>query len=1286
MQVKTNQIIRHTMQCALDLTANARNGIEKYFKSEQALFSSEASFHIYIEKKPENRQGNLAFSLFFHNETNENLSVLIDNRVAVMECVLKNDGFLATGFHVRGKREPVVTNRRYETQLKFILNRHTAAPMPIELYTALRELPIAEERSEYVKKRISSWEGYLRIQEMNADVEDIQTTFARPSLSEDFSKLQLICKDLSGKVLRSLQGFSANITGLSGDIGNVSQVKPAQKLVEIDLSPHYKNRARRHDFNLFEFRQITFSNFAELSQVRRLRKGFKDLQDGLAANPNLEKVLFEERPVVRISKEQKELEFHNRLNEFQREAVTGAMTAHDLYVIQGPPGTGKTTVISEICYQNAKAGLRTLVASQANLAVDNALGRLLDDQDIRILRYGRTESIEEEGKKFIEENVATYWKEQTIQSLENELRLHEEKAAELEKSAKSTEETMTELTHLLQEIELKIKEKEQAVKSHEQLLAESHVLTGERKSLITQIDKLQKNLQTFEANEQQAKEKIEALEKQVKIYKIEQAEQLNYDQDLLDLKRIETSIQYGTLLETEKELVEKMDKIQNQQRENQMTIERLETFLEESLGILKLEDFQKSTKTYQIELPQTAISKINELDMLIFKIKESLSNSSYDDWKKLEQRIDKAIHLLENTLQQQGFLTQATQAALYGKQFSPKEVHAFLDRMARALIEPKTKELLSTRNYSVEKYELLERFASAYTFLKVQKGYVKLQYGQFDLQQSMIEQSKNLFKEIKKETIEMVNRQLNESHQQFEENTENLTLLPEEQSAVKEKLAQFEQVHVSSMTNLTELKETLLQVKARIEAFEHKRKHYEQYETELDSKKETVQKLIETIEKEKEQQLKHQKGLEQVDGNLSGKEEKCKVLEEIIASTPEKEQDDITRKIDFYQTELKDIQKQQARLPLKKQLQKNWLEMLNNATEYDLDEIKKLYIEHANVIGTTCVASARRDFMEDYPTFDVVIIDEVSKATPPELLLPMLKGKKIILVGDHHQLPPLMGQETLEEFLEESSNREEKRELAQLLKESLFERLFRTLPKQNKTMLAIQYRMHEKIMKTITPFYQEGNYALQCGLENSDHDRDHLLESRSIERGKHLYWFDLPNEKPFFEAQVKGGTSRFNEAELTKIRHLLIELNEATKKAIEAGRLEAGTKKSVGVISFYGEQVKRIDRLIEHELHLPYLHCRTGSVDKFQGMEMDVILLSFVRNHDHPNGDIGFAKDYRRLNVALSRARELLMIIGSSEMFTKRPKNIQTREMFERLLNDVREQGGLISQSVEGVH
>ncbi|CAM5224031.1 Superfamily I DNA and/or RNA helicase OS=Ureibacillus acetophenoni OX=614649 GN=SAMN05877842_103126 PE=4 SV=1 [Ureibacillus acetophenoni] len=115
--------------------------------------------------------------------------------------------------------------------------------------------------------------------------------------------------------------------------------------------------------------------------------------------------------------------------------------------------------------------------------------------------------------------------------------------------------------------------------------------------------------------------------------------------------------------------------------------------------------------------------------------------------------------------------------------------------------------------------------------------------------------------------------------------------------------------------------------------------------------------------------------------------------------------------------------------------------------------------------------------------------------------------------------------------------------------------------------------------------------------------------------------------------------------------------------------------KSVGVISFYAEQVKRINQLID-QLNLEHLHIRTGSVDKFQGMEMDVILVSMVRNNDNKHGDIGFAKDYRRLNVALSRARELLILIGSTDMFTNRPKKKETQEMYRNLLETVKEQKG----------
>jgi len=77
-------------------------------------------------------------------------------------------------------------------------------------------------------------------------------------------------------------------------------------------------------------------------------------------------------------------------------------------------------------------------------------------------------------------------------------------------------------------------------------------------------------------------------------------------------------------------------------------------------------------------------------------------------------------------------------------------------------------------------------------------------------------------------------------------------------------------------------------------------------------------------------------------------------------------------------------------------------------------------------------------------------------------------------------------------------------------------------------------------------------------------------------------------------------------------------------------------------------------------------------------MEMDVILLSMVRNNQEKSGDIGFANDYRRLNVALSRARELLVLVGSSEMFTNRAKQRSSREMYSRLLQIVRNQNGLI--------
>lgn len=133
-----------------------------------------------------------------------------------------------------------------------------------------------------------------------------------------------------------------------------------------------------------------------------------------------------------------------------------------MYVIQGPPGTGKTTVISEICQQNVKAGLKTLVASQSNLAVDNALGRLLSNQEIRILRYGRTESIEEEGKKFIEENVALQWREQTLAAIEEAITIFPDRQKELEANLVKAKDEQEKLEQWLEQLTQEIAAKEQA--------------------------------------------------------------------------------------------------------------------------------------------------------------------------------------------------------------------------------------------------------------------------------------------------------------------------------------------------------------------------------------------------------------------------------------------------------------------------------------------------------------------------------------------------------------------------------------------------------------------------------------------------------------------------------------------------------------------------------------------------------------------------------------------------------------------------------------------------------
>jgi superfamily I DNA and/or RNA helicase len=339
-----------------------------------------------------------------------------------------------------------------------------------------------------------------------------------------------------------------------------------------------------------------------------------------------------------------------------------------------------------------------------------------------------------------------------------------------------------------------------------------------------------------------------------------------------------------------------------------------------------------------------------------------------------------------------------------------------------------------------------------------------------------------------------------------------------------------------------------------------------------------------------------------------------------------------------------DLRQEQAYLGRAEKLITDWVRRLRATDPRDVEDLKQIYIDNANVIGITCVQAGAYQFSRRYKNFDCVVIDEVSKATPPELLLPMLKGARVVLVGDHKQLPPMIGPETLADLAAELNVPQGELDH---LERSLFKELFETAPPELAVMLTEQYRMHPQIMSAINQFYAD---QLTCSLPEPDRQRDHGFNLPWLRPANHLVWISTPADGPFAEQKV--GTSFMNAGELDVILRLLKELDAAWAPQVANGR----QPKEVGLITFYGAQVRELKtRLIDRAGSFKNLRLRVGTVDRFQGMERPVIIASLVRNN--PHGAVGFARKPERVNVAFSRAQELLVIVGSRELFTERARD-----------------------------
>lgn len=292
----------------------------------------------------------------------------------------------------------------------------------------------------------------------------------------------------------------------------------------------------------------------------------------------------------------------------------------------------------------------------------------------------------------------------------------------------------------------------------------------------------------------------------------------------------------------------------------------------------------------------------------------------------------------------------------------------------------------------------------------------------------------------------------------------------------------------------------------------------------------------------------------------------------------------------------------------------------SRATELEL-RIRSSLFGEARVIASTLTGAANR--VLEGEKYSTLFIDEAAQALEAACWIAIRKAGRVILAGDHCQLPP-----TVKSIMALKGG----------LGKTLMERIVENKP-ETVTLLKMQYRMNEQIMKFSSEWFYYGMVESAPSVSHRgilDYDTP-------------MMWIDTAecDGKEEFVGENFGRINRA-EAELT-LQILQQYLEKIGKQRILEESID------VGIISPYRAQVQLLRKeLRKREFFRPYRHLLTvNTVDGFQGQERDIILISLVRSND--GGDIGFLRDLRRMNVAITRARMKLIILGSSETMTSHP-------------------------------
>jgi hypothetical protein len=956
------------------------------------------------------------------------------------------------------------------------------------------------------------------------------------------------------------------------------EVKKQQRVVQVRLDEDLFQDGPEPDIPDSGF--LVSAIAGDLAPLNNQRTGVDRLMRGQGFSPRLADFLFDsstasvpaEVPTLPAVDEPRQL------NPGQAEAVAKALSAPDLCLIQGPPGTGKTTVIADICLRATREGKRVLVASQTNLAVDNALSRLAGVPWVRPLRKGKKESVDEEFRVYLEENVVRRWFESVVTHCDRRL----------EKSTRD-ERALTTREDAVQQLEAALREQGQA----------SLELAAATKAL-------------------------RSAETQVKRHEV--ALQASRDTHLSLARRAE----------------------------------RLAALLKWATG-----EGHLPADAEQEKWPSSAALP-------------SVLGGQGIAFQEVESHRSRLAPLIE--------LARAVDVALRGGTADPEAADALKTLRKR-------KEPLIDSDSATD----MDRLRA------INKRIRELERDGWNQATGTIGRlARRAFSAPLPESLETIADSLKPTPAVMRALQESVGLLRQEIEFARE-------AEVCARGTSTEWSQridavAIDQAKAA--------KDVELSEQRIDQARAQLETAL-TAERSAQELLRAAIKRWNAAWPLAG----CKAP----APTPSREALDQARAaVATTRTQMHDSLQ---RGTMWRAIQSQWLTRIRAVSDEDVEALQRLYVRHSNVVGMTCNEAGKRSTWQDdeFEPFDIVIVDEVSKATPPELILPLLLGEKAVLVGDHRQLPPMFRERdgSFHAAAEDGEVREDEVETyKKMVTASLFQELFEQADESIKATLWTQYRMHPDVMDAVNQFY-EGRLQAGPNRKKLDAERNHYLTIQShtgklLAPDNHLLWIDSsrsPLGEPCWEQQ--RGSSKVNELEVQLVVDCLLHLGKsllaqgygATRKVAvgvnrsettwiqalmsavpiipehtlrelfaerrvrmrgialaangtaQEGEVEMRSQKEVGVITIYGAQLKalcgRIDAArSKHKELFATMDLRCNTVDRFQGMEKPIVILSLVRSK--AKGGLGpFVREYQRINVAISRAQQLLVVVGAEETWDR---------------------------------